>query len=316
MESNRYRIVFDGTLLPGMTLDSVKENLARLFKTDREKVDQLFTRGPLNIKRELTASEADRYLQALRQAGAEARKEAEPGSAPTLSLVDIAPAGSAKDPTATRMECPKCGHSQPNAIQCDSCGIVIEKYLARQARLAEDKVADDAQNATHPYATPRAQVAEPMPAYGELRAFSLQGRIGRLRYLAWSMTLSVAALALLAVAGIGFAISQVLGVVLFAMIGIGFVVVSVQIGVQRLHDIGWSGWFLLLNLVPAVGSFFPLVMLLYPGQADANRFGPPQPPNSRAVKILAALWLLVPVIGILAAIALPAYQQYLYRAGM
>src|SRR5690606_17854755 len=107
-----------------------------------------------------------------------------------------------------------------------------------------------------------------------------------------------------------------LGAILFAMSGGGFVVVSVQIGVQRLHDIGWSGWFLLRNLVPSVGSFFPLVMLLYPGRPDATPFGPPQPPNSRAVKILAALWLLVPVIGILAAIALPAYQQYLHRAGM
>lgn len=316
MESNRYRIVFDGALLPGMTLDIVKENLARLFKTDREKVDQLFDRGPVNIKRELTASEADKYLQALKQAGAEARKEAEPRSAPALSLVDIAPTGSAENPAATQMECPKCGHSQPAATQCDSCGIVIEKYLARQARLVEDKAGNNAENTARPYATPRAQVAEPMPTYGELRAFTLQGRIGRLRYLAWSLTLSAAALALLAVAAIGFAMSQVLGVILTGIICIGFVVVSIQIGAQRLHDIGWSGWFLLLNLIPVVGSLFPFVMLLAPGKAGVNRFGPPQPPNSKAVKILAALWLLVPVIGILAAIALPAYQQYLYRAGL
>jgi len=39
-----------------------------------------------------------------------------------------------------------------------------------------------------------------------------------------------------------------------------------------------------------------------------NRFGPPQPPNSSAVKLLAALWLLVPIIGILTAIILPTYQ--------
>lgn len=317
MESNRYRIVFDGALLPGMTVDSVKDNLARLFKTERDKVDKLFDRGPVNIKRELTASEADKYLQALKQAGAEARKEAEPPSTSALSLVEIAPAGSAEHSAASqRMECPKCGHSQPAAIQCDSCGIVIAKYLARQARLAEDKAGAGTAGATLPYATPRAQVAEPMQAYGELRAFSLRGRIGRLRYLAWSMTLSAAALALLVFAGIGFAISQVLGVILLGLIGIGFLVVSVQIGAQRLHDIGWSSWFLLLNLVPVVGSFFPLVMLLMPGKASANRYGPPQPPNSRSVKVLAALWLLVPVIGILAAIALPAYQQYLHRAGL
>lgn len=316
METNRYRIVFDGALLPGMTLNSVKENLARLFKTDREKVDQLFDRGPVNIKRELTASEADKYLQALKQAGAEARKEAEPRSTPALSLVDIAPTGSVENPAVSQMECPKCGHSQSTATQCDNCGIVIEKYLARQAQLVEDKAGNNAENTARPYATPRAQVAEPMPTYGELRAFTLQGRIGRLRYLAWSLTLSVAAVGLLAVAAIGFAMSQVLGVILIGIICIGVAVVSIQIGAQRLHDIGWSGWFLLLNLIPVVGSLFPFVMLLAPGKAGVNRFGPPQPPNSKAVKILAALWLLVPVIGILAAITLPAYQQYLQRAGL
>lgn len=315
MESSRYRIIFDGALLPGMTADCVKDNLARLFKTDREKVDKLFDRGPVNIKGELTANEADKYLQALKQAGADARKEAEPRLAPALSLVDIAPAGSTEHSTSQQMECPKCGHSQPSAIQCGNCGIVIEKYLARQAQIAAIQTEGPAATAL-PYATPHAQVAEPMPAYGELRAFSLHGRIGRLRYLAWSMTLSAVALALLTLAGIGFALSQVLGVVLVGLIGIGFLVVSVQIGAKRLHDIGWSGWFLLLNLVPVLGSFFPLVMLLMPGNAGANRYGPPQPPNSRSVKVLSALWLLVPVLGILAAILLPAYQQYLHRAGL
>jgi len=78
--------------------------------------------------------------------------------------------------------------------------------------------------------------------------------------------------------------------------------------VQRLHDLGWSGWLMLLYLVPIIGTVLPLVVLLMPGNPGVNRFGPPQPPNSRAVKILAALWLLVPVIGVLAAIVLPTYQ--------
>lgn len=317
MDSNRYRIVFDGALQAGVSADSAKDNLARLFKTDLDKVDKLFDRGSVNIKRELTANEADKYLQALKQAGVQVRKEAEPRSAPALSLIDIAPAGATEYSTASPlMDCPKCGDSQPSANQCGSCGIVIEKYLARQAQIAAAQPGQSPVTIALPYATPRAQVAEPMPAYGELRAFSLHGRIGRLRYLAWSMTLSAAALALLAFAGIGFALSQVLGVILVGLIGLGFLVVGVQIGAQRLHDIGWSGWFLLLHLVPVVGSFFPLVMLLMPGKAGANRYGPPQPPNSRSVKVLAALWLLVPVIGILAAIALPAYQQYLHRAGL
>ncbi len=67
---------------------------------------------------------------------------------------------------------------------------------------------------------------------------------------------------------------------------VAFLVVSILFSVQRLHDIGWSGWLWLLNLVPFVGSFFPLVIMVVPGNIGANRYGPPPPPNSTAVKVL------------------------------
>lgn len=121
---------------------------------------------------------------------------------------------------------------------------------------------------------------------------------------------------LLLVASLTLAFSAVFGSVLLLAFAIGFIVVATQIGTQRLHDMGWSGWFMLLNLVPVIGTFFPFVLVLVPGNGGANKFGPPQPPNSLSVKMLAALWLLVPVIGILVAAAIPAYQQYLHRAGL
>jgi serine protease Do len=33
------------------------------------------------------------------------------------------------------MECPKCGHEQDNTFECESCGIIFEKYEQIQARL-------------------------------------------------------------------------------------------------------------------------------------------------------------------------------------
>ena len=33
------------------------------------------------------------------------------------------------------MKCPKCGHEQDNTFECESCGIVFEKYEQIQARL-------------------------------------------------------------------------------------------------------------------------------------------------------------------------------------
>lgn len=309
MQANQYRIVFDGELMPGMSAETVKANLALLFKIDSDKIDRLFGQGSVSIKRELSETQADKYLHALQSAGAKARKEPENRQPFSLALVDNTDDSTATS-AAAQMECPKCGHAQAQAIQCESCGIVIEKYLARQAQA---EAQNNRTEASLPYAPPRAKVAEPMPEYGALKPFSVQGRIGRLRYLAWSMILSLTALGLLTVAGAAFALSSLIGIPLMVLVIIGFLVVSIQIGVQRLHDIGWSGWLLLLTLVPVVGSIFPLVMLVAPGSSGINRFGPPPPPNSRSVKILAVLWLLVPVIGIIAAIALPAYERYLQQ---
>ena len=289
-----------------MSAEMVRINLAKLFKSNSAKVDRLFGNGPINIKRDLSAPEADRYVQALERAGARARKELEPAKNIILALAED---DSSPVPTAIgQMECPKCGHPQAPAIQCASCGIVIEKYLARQAQQTKaSALAENALQIEQPYAPPRTQVGEPMAEHGELKVFTTQGRIGRLRYLAWSLSLMVVGLGLWMIASMTLAVSVVLGVILIGIFGLGFLIVSVQIGAQRLHDLGWSGWFMLLNLVPVVGTLFPFVMLLMPGNQRANRFGAPQPPNSRAVKVLAALWLLVPVAGILAAIALPAF---------
>ncbi len=137
MTDVRYKIVFDGELMPGASTDTVKDNLARLFKSDRSKIDSLFGGRPVALKRDLDSVEADKYLAALQQAGARVRKEQDLAAA--LSLVETQ---DEPDPDALgRMTCPKCGHEQTASSQCESCGIVIEKYLARQAQLAESAAA-------------------------------------------------------------------------------------------------------------------------------------------------------------------------------
>lgn len=108
--------------------------------------------------------------------------------------------------------------------------------------------------------------------------------------------------------------SPSLSVAVTALASIAFIVIAVMIGVQRLHDLGWSGWLWLLNFVPFVGSVFGILMLVLPGSTGANRYGPPPPANSTGVKVLASLIILLPIVGIIAAIALPSYQGYLERA--
>jgi type IV pilus assembly protein PilA len=63
--------------------------------------------------------------------------------------------------------------------------------------------------------------------------------------------------------------------------------------------------------------FVPLVNMLFwfvPGTAGENRFGKRTPPNTIGVILLACILPVVFVLGILAAIAIPAYQDYTLRA--
>lgn len=176
----------------------------------------------------------------------------------------------------------------------------IEAETAIELNLAD--VRDNPAAATEPdtpYAPPRANVGENLPAFATLKPFSVEGRIGRLRFLAWTMVLSLVTLPIVgvfALIALGLVSGDsttglILGGILALFLFIGFMIVSILFSVQRLHDIGWSGWLWLLNLVPFVGSFFPLVIMVAPGNAGANRYGPPPPPNSTAVKVLCSLWI-------------------------
>ncbi|MDB6051273.1 MAG: hypothetical protein JWR17_4019 [Pseudomonas sp.] len=148
-----------------------------------------------------------------------------------------------------------------------------------------------------PYAPPNAAVIPAAPGFSELKVFTVQGRIGRLRYLAWSLVL-MGAVSIFAGICAGLMTSSLIAGGLFATIAVvGFLIVSIQIGAQRLHDAGWSAWLLLLNLVPVVGSLFPILMVVVPGNPGPNQYGAPQPPNTKAVKVLACMWVLIVALG-------------------
>lgn len=310
MTQARYKIVFNGELMPDASLEATQENLARLFKSDLTRIHSLFIGKTVDIKRDLSENEADQYLKALQSAGAKVRKEQDFAASLSLVETDDHRAPDSEPVNNAQMTCPKCGHQQAKAIECSACGIVIEKFIARQTMLAENPPEVVSPAPSSPYATPKATVAESLPEFGELKVIGIEGRIGRLRYLAWSLVLILACMPVFGIAAGFFAASEILGGLLMVIAGISVAVISIMFGVKRLHDIGWSGWLLLITLVPVVGGVFSLLMFIIPGSTEANRFGPPPPPNSTAVKVLALLWIALIIVGILAAIALPAYMGY------
>lgn len=46
------------------------------------------------------------------------------------------------------------------------------------------------------------------------------------------------------------------------------------VGVRRLHDVGKSGWMLLIALIPIVGSIWLLILLATNSNAEENKYGP------------------------------------------
>ena len=55
--------------------------------------------------------------------------------------------------------------------------------------------------------------------------------------------------------------------------GMAILVPSLAVTVRRLHDIDRTGWWILIGLVPFVGTIVPLVLALFEGTPGANRYG-------------------------------------------
>ena len=49
---------------------------------------------------------------------------------------------------------------------------------------------------------------------------------------------------------------------------------SIAVGIRRLHDIGRSGWWLLIVLIPLVGWIVLIVWAATESDAGANQYGP------------------------------------------
>ena len=70
-------------------------------------------------------------------------------------------------------------------------------------------------------------------------------------------------------------IDGVLGIMLLVPIySLAVLLPSIAVCIRRLHDTNRSGWWILISLVPLVGSIILLIFLCIEGDAGDNRFGP------------------------------------------
>ena len=80
---------------------------------------------------------------------------------------------------------------------------------------------------------------------------------------------------------INWVISMVLniigGLIHFTLLGsiysLAVLVPTLGVGVRRLHDMGKSGWWYLIALVPIVGAIYLIYLWCQDSQAEANEWG-------------------------------------------
>ncbi len=65
--------------------------------------------------------------------------------------------------------------------------------------------------------------------------------------------------------------------------GLAVLVPSLAVGVRRMHDIGKSGWWLFINIIPFVGWIWFIVLVVTDSQTGDNQYGPNPKGNSPSV---------------------------------
>ncbi|MFT0213111.1 DUF805 domain-containing protein [Pseudomonas sp. F1_0610] len=191
MDQKNCKVIFKGELLPLITKEQALESLSRLFKQPREVVEKLFAGSPVTLKSGLTSAQADNYIETLLHIGVVTHKQLDKPASSLWTVEAIEDEYS----TATRngdnsWTCPKCYTKQPTSDTCSNCGLIVSKFNAQQHAVSQASVVSSA------YTTPQSSSAFTEEYEEEFKLATFQGRIGRLRFLAWPFYSNLIAIAL------------------------------------------------------------------------------------------------------------------------
>lgn len=79
---------------------------------------------------------------------------------------------------------------------------------------------------------------------------------------------------------VGFYLDNILGTAwaigygpIYVGYGLAVLIPSLAVAIRRLHDVGKSGWYYLLVLLPIIGPIWLIVLFATEGEQGDNRFG-------------------------------------------
>lgn len=165
------------------------------------------------------------------------------------------------------MHCSNCGvYTEEGARFCESCG--------QPADAIEGRVNSENQE---------------VPGFSVPNLF--RGRIGRKHWILGVLLLQVVIVAVAIVTGLAMtgqpeAISDVIYGIVMVPLYIAYTVLFLGLHARRLHDMGHSGFAVLLYLIPIVNIILFIFMAFTPGTEGVNKFGSPPGADRKFMNVL------------------------------
>jgi uncharacterized membrane protein YhaH (DUF805 family) len=104
---------------------------------------------------------------------------------------------------------------------------------------------------------------------------NFSGRARRSEYwyfLLMNMIIAIVAIIIDSVSGLNIAPLP------YGYVYIGYALLTLlpglAVAVRRLHDVGKSGWFILISFIPFIGAIWLLVLFCSEGESNTNAYGP------------------------------------------
>lgn len=179
------------------------------------------------------------------------------------------------------MFCPECGEPKQTGNFCRKCGFSLnldtpqESSVASASKRSPQRLQPQAE-----LPEPFLLVRQPTPAYlnfGEaigtcFRKFAVfQGRATRSEYWYWVLLqVSVFVFSIFVELGTG---DPTLGNVVWGLFLLVTFLPSLAVQVRRLHDTGKSGWWILIQAIPFLGSIVVLIFTLQYSEEFDNEYG-------------------------------------------
>jgi uncharacterized membrane protein YhaH (DUF805 family) len=319
METVRYKIVFDGLTALEIPEETVKANLAQLFKCDLSRIEPLFNGQLSTLKRGLDEAQATQYVQTLRKAGAMARMEREQVEAQAAAAPQPIALSLVEEPELERRDAARQAETISPAFGSGN-GASPQAPMGTRGATSGTRQQHGARQS--PYKSPTQELGHHQTIYCDLPIVSTNGRLGRMRFMAWNMVLGLFGVILILFMTKAIEPNSKAILVFFVMSFVVWFGISLSFIVRRLHDMNMSGWWVsimvVLNIVIAynmqpdsvnLSSYVNGMMVFFlaqflfwaflcikPGDAGENDYDHPSPPNNAGVILLAGMFIFGSVI--------------------